>query len=304
MSSRKPARSLAEIECLEDRLTPSTLSFDPVLPPDGAGAQSGPAELAAVRFRSFANTGGREIYLGIPDLGMPGGRVETDYTWERPGVYFAALHYDAESLLLTTVVINLESGNLGLLFFDRFTEPLDLDSILIRLADRDVDSQVDFLAVEVDGTALGDFIGNESIADYSFPNGDLNDGFLAYGFLLLQGNFSQSAELSRLEIIVGRNLVPFTGPGRLGLEVSEDLHAAALGMISLAEDDLAVDALLQGERPRAGVKLEIVPQALVASVPSPALVDASVLGFHDDPVAPGKSADWELALAELTRLIA
>jgi len=34
-----------------------------------------------VRFRSFNNTGGGEMYLGVPDLGVPENRLELDWTW-------------------------------------------------------------------------------------------------------------------------------------------------------------------------------------------------------------------------------
>ena len=44
-----------------------------------------PEELIGVRFKSFANTGSREIYVGIPDLGNGSQRAETDYSWSQPG---------------------------------------------------------------------------------------------------------------------------------------------------------------------------------------------------------------------------
>lgn len=228
MSDRKQTRFVANVERLEDRLTPSALPLDAFTAPLGGPTVQGPAEVAGVRFRSFANTGGREIFLGIPDLGQGGNRVETDYTWQQPGVFFAALYYDPETLLLTTIVVNLETVNLGLLFFDRFTEPLELDSVLIRLADRDTDSQVDFLGVDADGTALGDFVGNDGAQEFGFANGDLNDGFLIYGFIVLDGSFSQSAELSKVEILVGRGLAPFNGSGVRGRVVGDAGTAVAL----------------------------------------------------------------------------
>ena len=208
MTRVRPSRFLAQVERLEDRCTPSgapLLAADP-LSASGGTIQSGPVEVAAVRFRSFANTGGAEMFLGIPDLGQGGNRVERDYVWSRPGTHYVAFAYDAETYLLAAAIYSFESKAYVDLVFDRFTEPLELDSILIRLADRDVDSQVDFVGVEVDGTALGDFYGDDGAQEFGIPSKDLNDGFFMSGYIVLDGPFSLSQELSKVEILVGRGL--------------------------------------------------------------------------------------------------
>jgi hypothetical protein len=208
MTRERPSRFLAQIECLEDRCTPSgtpLAAADPV-PASGGGTLAGPAEVAAVRFRSFGNTGGAEVFLGIPDLGQGGNRVERDYTWSRPGTHWVAFAYDAETYLTAAAVYSFDSEAYVDLVFDRFTEPLELDSIYILLADRDVDSQVDFLGVEVDGTPLGDFYGYDKVQEFAFPSKELNDGFFLSGYIVLDGPFSFSQELSKVEIIVGRGL--------------------------------------------------------------------------------------------------
>ena len=83
MTRSRPFAYSARLESLEDRLTPSSLPLASVdLLPTllDAGTQSGPMEVAAVRFRSFRNTSGAEVFLGVPDLGIPDNRVETDYS--------------------------------------------------------------------------------------------------------------------------------------------------------------------------------------------------------------------------------
>lgn len=209
MTPTRPSRFLAQVERLEDRLTPSNLplhSAEPLLLRDGGTIQAGPTEAAAVRFRSFGNTGGAELFLGIPDLGQGGNRVERDYIWSRPGTHYVAFAYDAETYQLAAAAYSFETKAYVDLAFERFTEPLELDSILIRLADRDVDSQVDFLGVEVDGTPLGDFYGDDGAQEFGFPSKDLTDGFFLTGYIVLDGAFSFSQELSKVEILVGLGL--------------------------------------------------------------------------------------------------
>mgnify|MGYP000665198746 CR=1 FL=1 len=59
-----------------------------------------PLKVAGVRFRSFGNTGGNEIYLGVGDLGVGSNRVEKGHFWSKPGSYPVTFTYDPSALTL------------------------------------------------------------------------------------------------------------------------------------------------------------------------------------------------------------
>jgi hypothetical protein len=167
--------------------------------PDGE-----PVKVAGVRFRSFGNTGGNEIYIGLGDLGVGSNRVEKGYTWTKPGSYPITFTYDPTALTLAT------TGDFGTLTYNLAAPLSPMDSCEIIVADRDTGSQVDFVDVSYNGVALDpdDFIGNDGFAAYPLAFDGLDDGFTFEGTVEISGPFSTSQEKSRVEILCGQNLVP------------------------------------------------------------------------------------------------
>jgi hypothetical protein len=163
-----------------------------------------PVKVAGVRFRSFGNTGGNEVYVGVGDLGVGGNRVEKGYTWTKPGSYPITFTYDPAAKTLVT------TGDFGTVTYN-LTAPLaPMDSCEVIVADRDIDSQVNFVDVSYNGVALDpdDFIGNDGFAAYPLAFDGLDDGFTFEGTVEISGPFSGSQEKSRVEILCGQNLVP------------------------------------------------------------------------------------------------
>ena len=174
-------------------------------------------ELVGVRYRSFANTGGKEIYLGVPDLGLPANRVETDLTWaEWNKVTFT---FDRANNQLTTEVdpgadgidivtlVYLGVSDQIVALGKQFTLD-DLNIMQITLANDDENTTVNFNDVFLfngafpNGVSLGSFGGN-GLFDWMVQDFDFSQGFKITGTLHLIGSFSNSEELSKLEIKVG-----------------------------------------------------------------------------------------------------
>lgn len=161
-----------------------------------------PVKIAGARWRSFANTGGGEVYLGVGDIGVGANRVERNYTWVRPGTYPVVFTYDPANLKLTS------TGAYGTLTYNLNAPLQPMDSFEILISDRDTNSQVDFLDVTLEGQPLGSFFGNGGVLVVKLPSADLNDGFTFTGTVSISGNFSISQELSRVDIFVGQNFYP------------------------------------------------------------------------------------------------
>jgi hypothetical protein len=174
-----------------------------------------PVKIAGVRYRSFANTGADEIYLGTGDLGVAGNRTAEQVTWVKPGTYDFTFTYDPGVPELRTTVVGV-ANPVNETVVHALAAPLAaMDSIEIAVCDRVPGSQVDLLNVVVDGQPVGTFIGNDDPGVCQFPTFsaaglgvDLNDGFTFTGQLFLDGPFSLSQEFTRAEILVGQNFAP------------------------------------------------------------------------------------------------
>ena len=163
--------------------------------------------LGGARLRSFANTGGNEMYMGR-NMGAGGypNRVEQGYTWIRPGSHDVVFTYDvvSDELRLTVDASPMLVYPNASQKFGEGSCTLDtLNIFQIVVADRDTNSQVDFLNVMLDGESIGDFVGTDGYAYYEIPSDALTDGFTFTGTIVLDGLFSNSQELSRVEMLVG-----------------------------------------------------------------------------------------------------
>ncbi|MBL8792802.1 MAG: hypothetical protein JNM56_02755 [Planctomycetia bacterium] len=177
-----------------------------------------PVVLASVRYRSFANTPGDEIYLGPGDTGNPANRVAQQYGWYTnpadPGEYDFTFEYDANPLapkLKTTLTPVDTPGDPTTLTYNLTGLLGTASAFEIIVADRDAGAQNDFLDLNVEGQDLGDFLGKDNFRFYMFaiPAGmNFADGFSFTGRIRLAGPFSSSQENSRLEIKVLGNVTP------------------------------------------------------------------------------------------------
>jgi hypothetical protein len=156
-----------------------------------------------VRYKSFANTGSREIYVGIPDLGVGANRVETDFTWSSPGNHTVSFAYDKinDKLVGTVDGTTLEWTNIS-----STANPGNWDTMLIIIANRDTGTTVNLNDVELNGYSLGDFsggIGNSGWHYWSVTWNEFSESWTLTGEIELDGSFSGSSESCKVEIQVG-----------------------------------------------------------------------------------------------------
>lgn len=157
--------------------------------------------LFGVRYRSFGNTGGGEVYLGIPDLGDGSNRNEINLNWGDSNAI--TYSYDPLNRLVSTTVNN------ATLTYDFDLADSNLNYVQITLANRDNGTIVEFNDVYLNGEFLGSFSGT-GWNDWMVKGFDGSDGFTLTGTLDLSGTFSNSQEKSKLEIKAG-NTVPIPG---------------------------------------------------------------------------------------------
>jgi hypothetical protein len=175
---------------------------------------NGPEEVLGVRFKSFANTGSREIYLGVPDLGHGDQRTEKDFSWSTPGEHEITFILDRgdDKLVVHVDGTSLEYPNLtekiGLFTSGDCT--LDqINSFVISVVDRDTDAQVDFLDFTIDNSPeRKDYIGDGTWRNYTFLNFGLKDGFRFDGTVSLDDGPFTGDEVSKIEIKAGCWLWP------------------------------------------------------------------------------------------------
>ena len=164
----------------------------------------------SVRYRSFANTGGQEIYIGKQDLGNPINRADADnHTWGS-GLNYFVFSYDANTGVLSTTVTDgtttTSSGTIAL--GDGTCGPDNWNALEILVLNRDTGTTVNLNDLAIDSVSLGmDFTGGTTFADgtwhVTYPFG--GNSFDISGSIELGGIFSTSQELSKVQLIVGCN---------------------------------------------------------------------------------------------------
>lgn len=172
-------------------------------------------DLAAVRFRSFGNTGGDEIYLGIPDLGVETNRTALDFGAQRWGseneITFRydpvedELHTIVRTGPATTFTLTYPGFSTQLPLKGKTFGPERLNLLQVSVVCRYPDSQSSSVSLEdvyLDGHFLGSFTASEW-SDWTVVGHDFSQGFVLTGRLVLSGPFSNSQELSKLEIKAG-----------------------------------------------------------------------------------------------------
>lgn len=179
------------------------------------GAITHEEDLGAVRYRSFGNTGGDEIYLGIPDLGDASNRTALDFGTKKWGAENEiTFHYDPTQDELRTIVTTDPTTTFTLTYPNFSSQlalkgktfgPERLNLMQISVVCRAPDSQsssVRFNDVYLDNRYLGSFEAS-GWSDWTVVGYDFSKEFALTGRLVLSGPFSTSQELSKLEIKVG-----------------------------------------------------------------------------------------------------
>lgn len=166
--------------------------------------------VGGVRFRSFGNTGGEEVYLGGSNLGDGNGRVAQQYRWTSPSATPVVFSFDADlSRIFAQVGTNPQ------LDYGIDVTGLNLNLMEISVADRTAGAPVNFNNVTLNGQAVGDFGGTGNWSFWTVSNFDFSQDWTLEGDIVLAGTFSQSAERSKVEIRFGGTPIP--EPGSLAL---------------------------------------------------------------------------------------
>lgn len=150
----------------------------------------------AVRYKSLASGGDKEIYLGKPDLGIAGNRVQADAKWVSSNdITFA---FDGANTLSTNVVAGANKYALSYTLIPG----CDWNYMQIMVSSRATSGSVSLEDVILNGTALGSFSG-AGWNNWMVTGIDLSSGFTLTGKLVLTGTQPSSAELNKVEIGVG-----------------------------------------------------------------------------------------------------
>lgn len=167
---------------------------------------SGLTEAAGVRYRG--NSSGDEIYLGIPDLGVGGNRIEASYpnvyaSWQ-DGTYEVTFSYDPSANAVSTS-IDGPGGTASLTYdFDDLLAPgcapADWNTMDINVVDRLTTGELAFNDVMLDGLPLGSF-DDEGWKNWTVSDYDFGQGFTVSGDLVVQG--WTGSETNKMQLVVG-----------------------------------------------------------------------------------------------------
>jgi len=183
------------------------------------GYESHEADLIGARFRSFANTGGSELYLGVPDLGSGANRVEKNLTWQAENDISFTFDPQQDNLVVTvsneSFSETIEYSDLSANLVEKgFTYTVaDLNVMQITLVNRDKAGTVTFANVALNGQSLGTF-SETGWNDWMVSGVDFSQGFTLTGTIQISGTIGNSQEKSKVEIKVGHSsaLVPTATP--------------------------------------------------------------------------------------------
>ncbi|MCA9932121.1 MAG: hypothetical protein KC419_26740 [Anaerolineales bacterium] len=166
-------------------------------------------ELIGVRFRSFANTSGSELYTGLIPLAAGSSRVDTDLIWEEEN--FVMFAFDREADKLVAAVSN-ESGTTDIEFTE-LSEALfrkghtytvdDFTVMQITVVNQDKESEILFSDVKINEQSLDLFLEDTNENNWMVIGIDFSQSFTLTGKIELSGPFSRSQERSVVEIKLG-----------------------------------------------------------------------------------------------------
>ena len=176
------------------------------------GAANFAYKYGGVRYKSFANTGSKEHYLGMDDLGIASNRVETNYTWTSPGEHTFTFEYDPQTYTLSS---NIDS-NASVLNYVSIAPEEILNTLQIDVVGRSDNASISLKNLVVDGYELGTFDG-DGWKTWKFTNFDVSDGFVVSGIIDIEGVFESSDELDKINLLLG-----YVDPTAPEIDDSED----------------------------------------------------------------------------------
>ncbi|MFW5714153.1 MAG: Ig-like domain-containing protein [Brevefilum sp.] len=152
---------------------------------------------AAVRFKSFGNSGSKEIYLGGSDIGAD--RSESDVTWKSPSDNPIVFSYVPDDGKLTakvttpsqTYTLDYDIGDIGAINY-----------LQIDVVNREDETTVNLNNLTVGSESLGSFVG-DGWRTWHVTGLDLSEGFTILGEIELGGTQPASDELNKIQISVG-----------------------------------------------------------------------------------------------------
>lgn len=151
-----------------------------------------------LRLRSFGNTGGQELYIGVGDLGQAANREASEYVWQQGDNAFV-FTFDGVS------VFELTLGNTSLSY--TVNEDLSgkmLSALNLFVFSRDTASSVTLTSLGFDGvTPFATNLPGASWTPYTFEDLSVSGAFTMNGIINLDGGFSNSQERSKVEIKLG-----------------------------------------------------------------------------------------------------
>ncbi|MCP5096425.1 MAG: hypothetical protein GY943_12805, partial [Chloroflexi bacterium] len=166
--------------------------------------------LIGVQFRSFANTKGEEIYVGVPDFNGKSKRADVDFNWwiindvsftfdpqQDKLIASVSNYYETTSIEYTDVSTTLVN--------EGFTYTLDdLNVMQITLSNKDKNGHLIFANVVLDGQTLGSF-SEDDLNDWMVTGLDFSEGFTLSGTIYALGSFGKNQEKAHVEIKVGHS---------------------------------------------------------------------------------------------------
>ncbi len=203
--------------CTDEVCDPTTLTVTP-------GFRNYDAALIGLRYRSFGNVvGAGEAYLGIPDLGVAGNRVERNFhpcAWGNTSgnsqTNAITFTFDKAADLLITTVDTGAPGCAFSLTYPNLTANLavkkpgfllsQMNIMQITVSGRDTNTTVSLESLTFNGTPLGTFTATQppgQFLDWMVTGLEFNQSFTMTATLKLTGAFGGSQELSRVGLSVG-----------------------------------------------------------------------------------------------------
>ncbi|MEZ4900328.1 MAG: hypothetical protein R2822_00410 [Spirosomataceae bacterium] len=185
----------------------------PVVSP---GAPVGFTSTIGVRYRAFNRPAEKELYLGIPDLGIaPPRRSQADVTW-RTGNNEITYEYDPVANQLLATVIN-SAGTFTLTYpnvlaaintYRSGQNACTMNVMQILLGSQNEPTgTVAFNNVMINGNNIGSFSG-AGLNNWTIKNIDFGLGFKLTGTIVLTGTQPTSAETNKVDIFVGNDQTP------------------------------------------------------------------------------------------------